>query len=271
MNEAGYLVRNYIVDNCPSDTVGVLLSGGIDSIMVAMSAHKAGKKVHAYTFYPDGYAENYDVVKASEVCKKMGWDLTLVCLKDASIKKDVDYLWEISQFSPRRQKAVDLVYPCYKVIPHVEQSVLLSGNGASVAHGSMLPSNQQDLTTLKYKRLYQINMTFELEAYMNYFSKDYGVSVKFPFLGYAFREYYLDKPYPEVYGEDGAKITFLKSHKEIEQFFPLKSVGHNEDTDENKRTDCYIRGYLDYKRKGRQYPAEHMPTMPIVLEGDESL
>ena len=54
------LLEDHIKNNVPDSEVAVLLSGGVDSLSVALAAHHAGKKVHAYSFYitPFKYYEN---------------------------------------------------------------------------------------------------------------------------------------------------------------------------------------------------------------------
>ena len=44
------LLIDHIKNNVPDSEVAVLLSGGVDSISVALAAHHVGKKVHAYSF-----------------------------------------------------------------------------------------------------------------------------------------------------------------------------------------------------------------------------
>ena len=55
------LLINHIENNVPDSKIAVLLSGGVDSISVALAAHHAGKKIHAYSFHLDTH-ETYDFI-----------------------------------------------------------------------------------------------------------------------------------------------------------------------------------------------------------------
>ena len=56
------LVEN-IKQTVPDDNVAVLLSGGVDSISVALAAERLGKKITAYSFCLDN-EPSYDYNKA---------------------------------------------------------------------------------------------------------------------------------------------------------------------------------------------------------------
>ena len=56
--------------------VAVLLSGGMDSFSVAVSAHRLGKKVHAYTFQLEG-KPNPDSIRAQHIAETFGWPITV--------------------------------------------------------------------------------------------------------------------------------------------------------------------------------------------------
>jgi len=71
------LLEKFVATNCNDETVAVLLSGGVDSLSLALTAHRLGKKVHAYTFHLEGQP-TYDAEKAKSTSDKMGWDCTTV-------------------------------------------------------------------------------------------------------------------------------------------------------------------------------------------------
>ena len=59
------LVEN-IEQTTPDKEVAVLLSGGVDSISVALAAHRLGKTITAYSFCLDNEI-SYDYNKAKEI------------------------------------------------------------------------------------------------------------------------------------------------------------------------------------------------------------
>ena len=50
----------------------MLLSGGVDSLSVALAAHNVGKEVTAYSFHLEGN-ESYDFKTAQKFSEQMGW------------------------------------------------------------------------------------------------------------------------------------------------------------------------------------------------------
>lgn len=65
------ILSDHITGKVPHDKVAVLLSGGVDSISVAIAAQDAGKTVHAYSFYLEGQP-SYDHAKAKKSQKSWG-------------------------------------------------------------------------------------------------------------------------------------------------------------------------------------------------------
>ena len=59
------LLENHIKLNIPDERVAVLLSGGVDSLSVALSAHDVGKQIEAYSFHLKGN-KSYDFKTAKE-------------------------------------------------------------------------------------------------------------------------------------------------------------------------------------------------------------
>ena len=71
----------------PDNEVAVLLSGGVDSLSVAFTAHRLGKKVHAYTFHLKDNP-TYDSDKAQEASKIFGWKIDVIEVPVHNLEKD---------------------------------------------------------------------------------------------------------------------------------------------------------------------------------------
>ena len=69
------LICEDISNSVPDNDVAVLLSGGVDSISVALAADRIGKNIHTYSFYLDDY-KSYDYNKAHNMCKNYNWKFT---------------------------------------------------------------------------------------------------------------------------------------------------------------------------------------------------
>ena len=66
------LLETQIREQIPTEKCAVLLSGGVDSLSVALAAHNVGKKVVAYSFHLEGN-ESYDFKTARKFSEQMGW------------------------------------------------------------------------------------------------------------------------------------------------------------------------------------------------------
>ena len=67
--------------------VGVLLSGGIDSLSVTLALQKLGKTIHAYTYHIEGYPSQ-DLAKAEATAKHFNWPLTVITVPVAGVADD---------------------------------------------------------------------------------------------------------------------------------------------------------------------------------------
>ena len=70
-----------------SNEVALLLSGGVDSISLGMSAQRLGKKVSAYTFHLEG-EPSYDSSTAQDVAKTLGWNIDVTIVPKTNLKED---------------------------------------------------------------------------------------------------------------------------------------------------------------------------------------
>ena len=73
--------------NIPDERVAVLLSGGVDSLSVALAADDVGKQIEAYSFYLKGN-KSYDFQTAENFSKEIGWSFTPVEIPRKNIIKN---------------------------------------------------------------------------------------------------------------------------------------------------------------------------------------
>lgn len=85
------IITDHIDTHVTDDTVGLLLSGGVDSISVGISAQDAGRNVIAHSFTLDTH-ESYDFIKAREIASVMGWEFVPVVIPTVNIKEDFQRL-----------------------------------------------------------------------------------------------------------------------------------------------------------------------------------
>jgi asparagine synthetase B (glutamine-hydrolysing) len=85
------LLEKIVAINCGDEAVAILLSGGVDSLSLAITAHRLGKKVHAYTFHLEDLP-TYDAEKAKSASDKMGWDCTTIVVPKNNLENDFETL-----------------------------------------------------------------------------------------------------------------------------------------------------------------------------------
>ena len=132
------LLENYIENNVPDESVAVLLSGGIDSISVALAAHNCGKKVKAYSFYLEEFTikdrksgkdklcggESYDCLKAELVAKTMGWKFVKVKVPKDNLIEDWNRL---VKHGCRKKTHFETIFPFLYVYPNIKETYVLTG------------------------------------------------------------------------------------------------------------------------------------------------
>lgn len=68
-------------------TVGLLLSGGMDSLSVGLCLERAGKTIHAYTYHLDGYQSD-DLDKAINLARQLKWKLEVITVPTSAVASD---------------------------------------------------------------------------------------------------------------------------------------------------------------------------------------
>ena len=117
------LICENISNNVLDDDVAVLLSGGVDSISVALAAQSLGKNIHAYSFYLDNY-ENYDYNKAYEISKVHGWKFTGIVIDTSKLEED---WYRLVELGCKKKTHYECVYPFMYVYPKIKEKYVLSG------------------------------------------------------------------------------------------------------------------------------------------------
>ena len=120
------LLETNIKSTISDEKVAVLLSGGIDSISVALAAHDVGKKVNAYSFQL-GNQTSYDFIKAAEISYKMNWKFTPIIIPTDNLEND----WiKLVHLGCRKKTHFECVFPFLYVYPKIREKYILTGWGA---------------------------------------------------------------------------------------------------------------------------------------------
>jgi len=126
------ILENIITSEVPTDEVGILLSGGVDSLSLAFAAHRLGKKITAYTFHLED-DKSYDAHKAEEACSIFGWECNTVIVPTNKLRED--FILLAKQYDCRKKTHFECTFPFLYVFPNIKTQYILSGIGADGYYG----------------------------------------------------------------------------------------------------------------------------------------
>jgi asparagine synthetase B (glutamine-hydrolysing) len=139
------LLINHINNNVPDSEVAILLSGGIDSISVGISAELVGKKVNAYSFYLEG-VPSYDFAMAANIASQRGWNFTPVVVPTTNLNED---WFRLVDLGCRKKTHFECVFPFLYVYPKIKEKYVLTGWGADGYFG---PSKKAMMRYSSYRK-----------------------------------------------------------------------------------------------------------------------
>jgi len=125
-------LENYIKINCPKRNIAIMLSGGADSMVLALAAHNLGKKITAFSFQVKNYP-NEDFIIAKHACDVMGWDFVPVSIDTKNLSKRFQELFTIH--GCKKKTEAECLFPMIDTIKHVKNkgyNEILSGFGSVI-------------------------------------------------------------------------------------------------------------------------------------------
>ena len=120
------LLETQIKKQIPTEKCAVLLSGGVDSLSVALAAHNVGKEVIAYSFHLEG-EESYDFKTAQKFSEQMGWTFKPTIVPTDNLFDDWLTLVELEC---KKKTHFECVFPFLYVYPKITEEYVLTGWGA---------------------------------------------------------------------------------------------------------------------------------------------
>ena len=116
------------------DRVGIIFSGGIDSVLVAQLVREAGVP---FTCYTVGCSEEApDLVWAREVARRLGFPLQTTVLTPAEVEKLIpDIIADIEDHSLNQVEVAVPIYVANRMAQEAGERVLLTGQGADELFG----------------------------------------------------------------------------------------------------------------------------------------
>ena len=120
------LLCNIIKNQIPTKKCAVLLSGGVDSLSVALAAYNVGIKVIAYSFHLEGN-ESYDFKTAQKFSEQMGWTFKPTIVPTDNLFDDWLTLVELEC---KKKTHFECVFPFLYMYPYITEEYVLTGWGA---------------------------------------------------------------------------------------------------------------------------------------------
>ena len=120
------LLETQIKNQIPTKKCAVLLSGGVDSLSVALAAYNVGIKVIAYSFHLEGN-ESYDFKTAQKFSEQMGWTFKPTIVPTDNLVED----WHtLVKMGCKKKTHFECVFPFLYVYPNITEEYVLTGWGA---------------------------------------------------------------------------------------------------------------------------------------------
>ena len=128
------LIEKAIKNSVQDKEVGILMSGGVDSLSLAFASHRLGKKVHVYTFHLEDN-ESYDSQKANEAAKEFGWDITTTIVPTDNLELEDNFIKLATEFDCKKKTHFECTFPFLYIFPKIKQKYILSGIAADGWYG----------------------------------------------------------------------------------------------------------------------------------------
>lgn len=121
------ILMGIIQEQSKNDSVAVLLSAGVDSVSLAIAAHRLGKKITGYSLYINGEPSS-DSLGAKDICETFGWDFVGVDVPITNLKQD--FITLIDDYKCLKKTQVECTFPFLYVYPQIKEHDILSGVAA---------------------------------------------------------------------------------------------------------------------------------------------
>lgn len=112
--------------------VGLLFSGGVDSLSCGFAAEDLGHTVVAYTFKIDGI-DSVDSFNAEKCADSLGWEYILVNVPLDNLK--TDFLSLASDWKCEKKTQYECTWPFLYLVPRIQENIVLSGIAADGHYG----------------------------------------------------------------------------------------------------------------------------------------
>lgn len=217
-------VKNY-------DKVGLLLSGGVDSLGVLFALQELDKDIQPYTFYLDK-AKSPDLHMSKKVCELYGYDLIEIPIPRENIKQDILYL--IKNYNCKTKVSIETNLHMLYTFPKIKEKVITSG----LFSGTLLGTAKYEVIAYRNDPVgFNENRIKVFNTYDNYdlgflkqFGKEYDIDISIPYWNkdildfmLQFSHEYLNKPFQKWIIINGFKDKFKETGIRKERPYQIAS------------------------------------------------
>lgn len=221
-------IKKQLTDVEPSEKIGVALSGGIDSTIVAHLLKKLrGDNVIAFTLHAEGYeSEESDLEPATKAAQALSLKHKIVNVSPKEIISSAEPVAKL--ITPPGRKVHDFnIYSgvvTHLLAPEIKKAgvrICFSGEGLDELAGSYGPSgsfqhSHENMTTSEMRKKLFNNLT--QRGYLDRTTKtlgQYGIEARSPYLDEEFSKLMLSIP-PEFFNQKDWKLPLIKAfEKEV--------------------------------------------------------
>jgi len=126
------IISDIIEKEAPDETVAVLMSGGTDSLSIAVAADALGKNLNCYTFRIEG-KDTSDSIASQKACEHFNWNFNIIDVPVDNIEKDFFTL--IEKYECKKKTHVECTFPFLYVYPQIKEKYILTGWAADGYYG----------------------------------------------------------------------------------------------------------------------------------------
>jgi hypothetical protein len=153
------ILRAEVHARSSASAVALLLSGGLDSLVVGITCQEVGKSVTAYTYELDGIPST-ERPAAEAVARHMGWPLRIVRVPTAGLKWA--FLRLAIELACSKKTQFEVTYPIAHMIPEIFETDIFTGWNFDDHYGN---TREDILEMLRLKRSGMLDA--ELKAFFD--------------------------------------------------------------------------------------------------------
>lgn len=180
------MISNYLLEKTRGDPVGILFSGGMDSLSVLISCLDVGIPVSVYSFKLDG-VESTDIIRCREIVSVLGIPYKEITIPNdvKTLEKDVRHI--IGKFKVFKKTIVQCIHPFLYVFPIIKEKYVATGLCADDLYGTpkSMAMRSKDNVWFKNERLKKLeDPTSSAYQYIKLLADENGKNLLAPYKDY---------------------------------------------------------------------------------------